>query len=74
MFKTKTSITVTASDRNGKELKVKFKILDTDIADKWINIIEQNQELQHTLQANYRKILSPEERLENFSFILYGLY
>ena len=67
MFKTKTSIVVIASDRNGTELKVKFKILDTDIADRWINVIERNQELQHTLQANYRKILSPEERFENFN-------
>ena len=66
MFKANTYIVVTATDKAGKELHVKFKIIDTDIADRWINVIERNKELKHTLQANYRKILSPEERLENF--------
>ena len=66
MFKTKTSVVVTASDCDDKELQVKFKIVDTNLADRWVNLINKNQELNNTIQDNYRKILSQPERLENF--------
>ena len=67
MFKTDKSVIVTASDNDGKLLHIKFKILDTDIGDRWLALLEKNESLGNKLQSNYRRILSPEERIENFN-------
>lgn len=67
MFKTNTSVTLVASDDDGKLLHINYKFLDTDFADRWVDVIKRNQESKGTLQINYRKILSPEERLDNFN-------
>jgi hypothetical protein len=66
MWKSDRSLVVTASNKNNELLHIKFKILDTDIGDRWLSMIKQNQEANHTIQANYRRILSPEDRKENF--------
>jgi len=66
MWKNDRSLIVTASNKDEKLLHIKFKILDTDISNRWLDMIAQNQEANHTIQANYRRILSPEDRKENF--------
>jgi len=67
MWKNDRSLVVTASNKNNEQLHIKFKILDTDICDRWLAMIKQNQEANHTIQANYRRILSSEDRKENFA-------
>jgi len=49
------------STKSRKFLKLRYSILDTDIADRWINLINKNNELNNTLRYNYRKILSDSE-------------
>jgi hypothetical protein len=66
MFKANTMLVVTASNKHNEELFIKFNILDADIADRWIDVVKRNKETSNTLRQNYRKILSQEERLENF--------
>jgi hypothetical protein len=67
MWKNDQSLIVTAGNNNGSRLHIKFKILDTDISDRWLDMIKQNQQASNTIQANYRKILNPDERNENFA-------
>jgi hypothetical protein len=52
--------------KTGDTLRLLYSVLDTDIGDRWIALIDKNNELNHTLRYNYRKILSPEEIEENF--------
>jgi hypothetical protein len=57
------------STKSRKFVKLRYSILDTDIADRWINLINKNNELGNTLRYNYRKILSDieiEEQLVAF--------
>ena len=44
MWKNDKSLVVTASNKNNELLHIKFKILDTDIGDRWLSMIKQNQE------------------------------
>lgn len=67
MWKNDKSLVVTASNKNNELLHIKFKILDTDIGDRWLSMIKQNQEAKNTIQANYRKILNSDERKETFA-------
>jgi hypothetical protein len=60
-------LVVTAENHNNQKLHIKFKILDTDISNRWLGMIKENQTANNTIQANYRKILSPAERLDNFN-------
>jgi len=66
MWKNDKSLVVTVGNKNNELLHIKFKILDTDIGDRWLSMIKQNQEANHIIQANYRRILSSEDRKENF--------
>jgi hypothetical protein len=66
MWKNDKHLLVTAADNPGNELHITFKVLDTDISDRWLTMISQNIERGNTIQGNYRKILSPEERQERF--------
>ena len=66
MFKNNKNVIVTASNQEGNLLHLRFKVVDTDLADRWMSLIEKNQTLGHVLQNNYRKILSPEDKIENF--------
>lgn len=66
MWKLDKTLAVTASNSAGELLTIKYKILDTDVADRWLSMIVQNQESKHTLKDNYRRILSPEDRLVHF--------
>lgn len=38
-----------------------YSILDIDIADRWLDLINQNKSREHSLRHNYRKILSLDE-------------
>ena len=67
MWKTNSNVIVTAGNKNNELLHIKFKVLDTDIGDRWLAMIKENQASNHTIQANYRKILSPEERVDTFN-------
>jgi hypothetical protein len=67
MFKIDKSVTITASNNAGKLLHINYKFLDTSLANRWISVVKENQKLNNNLQINYRKILNPEEKLENFN-------
>jgi hypothetical protein len=49
------------STASRKFVKLRYSILDIDIADRWINLINQNNELNNKIRFNYRKILSDSE-------------
>ena len=47
-------------------LSLYYNILNTDISDRWINLINQNNEKQNSLRFNYRKIFTEEEIEDRF--------
>jgi hypothetical protein len=49
------------STKSRRFLKLRYAILDINIADRWIDLINKNNELGNTLRYNYRKILSDSE-------------
>jgi hypothetical protein len=54
------------SSKSGHVLKLKYSILDIDIADRWIDLINKNNEANNKIRYNYRKILSDAEIQEKF--------
>jgi hypothetical protein len=54
---------VTVNPKTNKKIELIYTIVDTDIADRWINLININNERKNTLRYNYRKFLNV-----NFSF------
>ena len=66
MWKSDKHFVVTASDGEGNLLNLKYKVLDTDVADRWLDMIERNESAGNKLRNNYRRILSADERLDNF--------
>lgn len=67
MWNDNKSLVVTANNKDGQTLKLKYKILDTDLSNRWLDIIEQNIKANNTLVDNYQKILSQDECLEKFA-------
>jgi len=67
MYKLDKSVTITASDNNGKLLQMNYIFLDTSLVNRWIAVIKENQKINNSIKDNYRKILNPEERHENFN-------
>jgi hypothetical protein len=65
MFKENFTLNVKAT--NGEEtLELIYRILDTDISDRWIDLVDENNKQNNSLRYNYVKILSQEEIEENF--------
>jgi hypothetical protein len=54
------------STKTGNFVKLKYSILDTDIADRWVALIDKNNAVGNKLRYNYRKILSDSEIEEQF--------
>jgi hypothetical protein len=49
-----------------KTLELYFAITDTDVADRWISLIEKNNKVNNFLRFNYRRILNRDEIEEQF--------
>jgi hypothetical protein len=57
---------VTIDSKTKKKIELIYAIVDMDIADRWINLININNERKNTLRYNYRKFLNSEEVQEKF--------
>lgn len=57
---------VTVDSKTKKKIELIYAIVDMDIADRWINLININNERKNTLRYNYRKFLTTEEVQEKF--------
>jgi hypothetical protein len=67
IFKTDQALkVVTRNSKTNKTIELIYAITDTDIADRWINLININNQRNNNLRYNYRKFLSQEEILEKF--------
>jgi len=67
IFKTDQALKVTTVDsKTNKKLELVYTIVDTDVSNRWINLINKNNELNNNLRFNYRKFLNQAEILEKF--------
>ena len=58
---------VTVDSKTKKKIELIYTIVDMDIANRWINLININNEYKNTLRYNYRKFLNSEEIQEKFN-------
>ena len=62
IFKQNTFLSVQLIDDNYKnKLELIYRLLDIDIVDRYIRLIDENNQLKNDLRFNYRKILNKEE-------------
>lgn len=67
IFKRDTALEVVASNSNtGATLTLVYSLYDIDIVDRWIKLIDENNDLENSLRYNYRKILNSAEIEERF--------
>jgi len=67
MIKTDKALKVNAiNSKNKNMLELEYAILDIDISDRWISLINKNNDLKRTLRYNYRRILTDLEVEEKF--------
>ncbi len=54
---------------NDKEeiLEIFYDIVDSDIANRWVNVVQKNIELQKTVRFNYRRFLNKRDRKKVFN-------
>jgi len=57
---------VCENSKTGERLQLHYSLLDTDVCDRWINLINKNNEAGNSLRYNYRKILSMDEIEDQF--------
>lgn len=65
-WKTDQQLVVEAGNSNNEILSLFYNILDTDISNRWIGLVEKNNEQGNDLRYNYRKILSDDDILDRF--------
>lgn len=53
------------NEKNADVLELTYAVLDMDIADRWINLINENNLRNNDLRFNYRRILEIEDILSN---------
>lgn len=60
-FKKNKFLLVEAVANQGDKLNLYFNLIDMDIVDRWIALVDKNNELKHSLRYNYRRILTEDE-------------
>jgi len=62
-------LVIQAGNTTNDVLELRYNLLDTDVCDRWIGLINENNNRNNSLRYNYRKILSDSEidqRFQNF--------
>jgi hypothetical protein len=57
---------LTVNSKTNKKIELIYAIVDMDIANRWINLININNERKNILRYNYRKFFNSEEIQEKF--------
>lgn len=57
---------IQAGNSSNNILKLRYNLLDTDICNRWIYLINENNNRNNSIRYNYRKILNDEEIEERF--------
>lgn len=66
MFKRDRVLNITISNDQSEKLELYYSILDTDLSDRWINLVNENNRLNHQLRYNYQRILDQSAIEQNF--------
>lgn len=66
MYKKDKFLFVNAQNDQNENLYLYFDLIDMDIVDRWINLVNKNNQSNHVVKYNYRRFLTDEEQLNLF--------
>lgn len=70
MFKKDKFLFVNAQNECNEDLYLYFDLFDMDIVDRWINLVDKNNQANHSIRYNYNRFLTEEEKLNLFQSFL----